>query len=369
VDVTIGDGWDRRFHQGPTAPAALFPIDYDGTAPPLASGVCDSTNGSIELTLDPGPPWTADLLARLAGGRVQTMARNPATTRLEVAVTAGAPFLADGQTWGATIDPAISAADRDKLVGGVFSADTFNALILGFSTTPAGRLVCEFQVNAHCAGETLYPSVNGICPAMLRQSETSPRLWSVLGEIALNAGGVPVATSQTAAIATFAHPTTSTTFWFSTRMAVGVLGRTYYGPLTTPISAPYLHPAPKPPDFCLRVQQLGTDFYGRGLIKVSTEDCEHFDPGLDITIVAVGLDITTAGDAGKPASAADTSQSRGMFRPQAAFQDRTVFEGFEALARTLDGDSFTLGVAYVRASDDASSQPAPKKIIARATGD
>ena len=369
LDVTIGDGWDRQFHQGPTAPIDLFPIDYGGTAPPLASAVCDSANGSIELILDPGPPWIADLLARLTGGRVQTMARNPMAIRLEVAVTAGAPFLAEGQTWGATISPAISAADRDKLVGGVFSADTFNALILGFSMTPTGQQFCEFQANAHCAGETLYPTMNAVCPAMLREAEASSRLWRMLGEIALISGGVPAANSQTAEIATFAHPTTSTTFWFSTRMAVDVTGRTYYGPLTTPVPAPYLHPAPKPPDLCLRVQQLGTDFYGRGVIKVSTEDCERFSPGLEITMVAVGLDIITVGDKGNVDGAPDTSQSRGMFRQQVAFQDHTVFEAFESLAQTPDGNTFKLGVAYVRASDDASSHPAPTTIIARATGD
>ncbi len=362
LDITIGDGWDRHVHQGATGPKSMV-FDYDGAAPPLAKAICDSQNCAVELTLDPSPPWIADVVARLAGGQVETMARNPSTTRVEIKVNAGPPFLRTGQTWGATIDPAPNAVDREKLVGGVFSADTFNALIMGFSTTPSGQLVCEFQANAHCAGEAIYPTVGGMQTAFLREAETARRLWGPLGKITLDARGVPTTTTQSTSIADVAYPnrlTTSATLWFATRMTVSVSGHTVYGPISTPVAAPYLHPAPPRPAFCLRVQQLGTDYYERALVKISPEDCDRFSSGLAIAAV---------GAAGNDATAADMSQTRGVFQPQLAFQDKVVFEAFDALARTPDGDPFTVGVAYVRPSDDASSPPLLQTITARATGD
>lgn len=359
LDVTVGDHWDRRLKSPPTPPQGMR-LDYEGMAPPLKAAACDAAAGLVEAKIDPGPPWEADLLAILGRGNVEVMARNPATTRVQLSLQAGAAFLLAGQKWGAVIDPPPSGTDQDKLVGGMFGVGAFAATIVGFTTTPRGQVVCVFDADPHCAGEQLYQTANGTAAADLSEAEDAARLWSPIGEIMLDNKGSPTTNSASSPISAFAYPTTSTTFWFSTRMAVTIAGRTYRGPLSTPVSAPYIHPAPLRPDFCLDVRQLGTDYYGRTLVKVSTIDCKRFDPDLLVSLT---------GSEGHFPPPAKMSPLKGIFQPQAPFQDVTIFEGFEALARTPEGEPFTLGSAYVRRSDGASSSAYLQEIVARAKGD
>lgn len=142
-------------------------------------------------------------------------------------------------------------------------------------------------------------------------------------------------------------------------MAVTIAGRTFRGPLSTPVPAPYIHPAPLPPNFCLDVQQLGTDYFGRALVKVSTIDRHRFNPDLLVSL---------AGSEGRAPTPADFSPLKGIFQPQKPFDDSTVFEGFDALARTPEGEPFTLGISYVRESDGAASTFLLQEIVARAKG-
>lgn len=358
LDVTVGDHWDRRVKLLPTSPRGMD-LNYEGTAPPLSQAICDAAAGLVEAAINPGPPWKADLLAVLTRGSVEVMARNPATTRLEIVLKAGPAFLSAGQRWGAVVYPAPNQADRDNLVGGIFEVGAFAATIIGFATTPRGQTICEFDADPQCAGEQLYPTQYGTAEADLREAEDAPRLWSAIGDIKLDNVGSPTKNSVFGLISAFADPTSSTTFWFSTRMVVTIAGQLYRGPLSTPVPAPFIHPAPLPPDFCFDVQQLGTDFYGRALVKVSTINCHRFNPDLRVSL---------AGSEGRAPKPADFSSLKGIFRPQKPINDTTVFECFDALARTPEGEPFTLAISYVRESDDVESTSRLQEIVARAKG-
>ena len=76
-------------------------------------------------------------------------------------------------------------------------------------------------------------------------------------------------------------------------------------------------------------------------MKVSTIDRHRFNPDLLVSL---------AGSEGRAPTPADFSPLKGIFQPQKPFDDSTVFEGFDALARTPEGEPFFGGTYFPKAT-------------------
>jgi hypothetical protein len=60
-------------------------------------------------------------------------------------------------------------------------------------------------------------------------------------------------------------------------------------------------------------------------------------------------------------------RTSGLFRPQAAFCDRVIFEALSGVSGVADGEPFTVGVAKVKPKDATDGRPLILTVIARET--
>jgi hypothetical protein len=127
-------------------------------------------------------------------------------------------------------------------------------------------------------------------------------------------------------------------------------GRRYWGPLTAPAAASYLHDLPDAPEGKWEIKQLGSDYYGRGLLRISTTGAETLDETLLQDVLGGEGDI-------RDPSSMTSDRTSGLFQAQKAFRGWVVFQAFDAVARSEDGAVFTIGVSNVRPSDNAASVP------------
>lgn len=354
--LTVTDSWDRRLACA-DLPLLVPTIRYRGAAPQLASAQCDATSGLATLTLSEKLHWWADVLARFAHGQIEVWMRNPQVEQFEWSASAGLPFLQPGGTWGTVIVPPPSQEAQGLLVGGTLTAGGFMARIDSFRSTSSSELVCVFEANAQCAGEQLFDML-GATSVVLRESDGSEKLWVPAGEIDLNADGSPSRMVLSTPMSRFVKPTHSTTYWFATSVGLTYQGQRYRSRIGPSVACNYIHPPPEMQQRCYAVTQLGSDYYGRAYVKVEPLGCDALDTSLEIGVVGAAQRVESPEEMSRVGEA-------GVFGPQVPHWQRTVFQGFNALASARDGSDFTLGLSVRRPADGSESKPSIAVFTAR----
>ncbi len=357
--IAVGDHWDRYLICNPTTP--LPPkIRYQSMGLPLEKATCNSSVGTADLQLVSNSGWLADRLSRLANGRLEFLGRLP-TERCEVTVSVRPGYLHDNRAWAAPYNPTLSPAQQTWLTGGIMTVGAFTARITGFSTDFKGTPLCLFEGDFACAKGPLYevdPKL-GTVKAKLSELEDSDRLWKALTQTDVQANGTLKEYFTTVPLKNVLDPLTqSMTFKFATRMAIDFKNKVYHGPVTAFVSAPYLHSPPPAPDVCAGVQFLGTDYYGRSMLRVEVDLCDWLQPDCGWVAAIAPGHINDKKDFAN-------TLSKGMFGTQPAHREKVLFDAFTAIANASDGDAYTLGVSCVRLGDDAESDPKLLPFLAR----
>ncbi|WP_156886715.1 hypothetical protein [Pseudomonas frederiksbergensis] len=373
------DFWDRRLSGGP-AKLIQPRIEYAGTAVPLFTARCvapDNARGavvefSLEQAVDPKLSWVADPLAAYSRASIALFMRDPRLSPAEADIELGPPSpTSDGQ-WSADLHSSLAQQQLDCFVGGTLATGGFTARILSMGLVSGGQARCTFEVITSCAGANLYGCPTGWLAAQLWEDPQSMRLWMPLpGSIPV----LPVGKPERYTITTDLPPLiASTTLFFATQLKFAFEGTDYKSKLTTPLPAPYIHPAPPAPSNCLGTQQLGTDYYGRVIVRIEANACQPFEPRYDMR-VAVSAEFTekqldpdallppleTKPPTQDPPSVLEMFQankSDGIFGAQAPFEGAVLFDAFSRLTSFAENDRYMVGVCNVRKADSRESPPA-----------
>jgi hypothetical protein len=357
LEIAAADQWDRRLK--PTSTQPLQPsIDYKGLCVPLSNAKCDGTLGTATLTLDTSGAWTADPLARFCGAQISFLLKKPELTPLEADITIfPASPVGDG-TWSAAIVGSITAETLDVFVGGTLIVDAFTAEIKRIRQSASGSLICIFHSMSRCAGADLYIASETGRPAKVCEAPDSDRLWKPIGAVDVLADGTPNATSLVdAPLPPLQY---SMLLSFATRLYLTFEGVGYPGPLTLPVQAPFICPAPKRPDLCVSADELGVDYYGRCILRVTAEHCDRFASGAHVDLGLAPGEISDDSDFA-------AKRSSGIFGSQLPFESN-VFDGFDVLARLPESSTYTLGVEYIRPEDSRESAPMLRQFMVRRIG-
>lgn len=345
LKVEARDHWDRSLACADTPP--LLPaLDYAGRSISLKEARCDSPARTTLLSLDDRLPWKADRLARLNGAQIELLGRRPNVPVVELEGKIGglSPHHVSG--WVAELRSALDQNQRDNLIGGTVESSSLTFRILGFEEAN-GALLVRFEAPAEC-GAIVTPPIRETLVVMFKQSPNSPGLWSKLGHVSVDNQGLPTALSQDVDLRVFGDLTTilphSMALRFATRLSVSFSGTVYEGPVTAPITAPYIHDLPETPELCIDVLQLGRDFYGRSFVRLEAHGCDEFDGQYQVRTTCARGKI-------KDQAAMQGVETTGIFQPQSPFEANVVFEAFEMLASAGDGEDFTAAVSYVRTAD------------------
>ena len=355
--LAVGDSWDRRISQAATRPIQPD-FEYSGLCLPILGGRCDPKQGTATVDLDMDPLWRADELAKYySKGKIELLLKDPGTEPLTAVVTLFAPSPARNGNWSADIETSLAPEELSPFVNGTLALDGFQARIIGLNPGRRGRFRCDFEAAAVCAGAVLYNAGSDGVKARLSEAADSGRLWGVVGEIPLLEDGSP---KTRTAYVELPKLKTSMVLYFSSRLSFTFEVGVYRGPLTPRHGIPYVHPEPKPPGVCVAIETLGTDYYGRVLVRAEVPRCELFSPEL-----AVAIDVAAGSVEDK--SAFRQNAADGIFGAQLPLAHRTVFDGFELLSRQPEGSVNTLGVRYVRTSDGRESMPDLRQFSKRRT--
>lgn len=345
LKVEARDHWDRSLACPDSLP--LLPgLDYAGRSISLKEARCDSPARTTLLALDDRLPWKADRLARLSGAYVELLGRRPNVPAVELDGRIGglSPHHLSG--WVAEVRSALDQHQRDNLIGGTVETSSLTFRILGFEEVNAILLV-RIESPAEC-GAIVTPPIQETLDVMFKQSPNAPKLWTKLGHVSVDNRGLPTALSQDVDLRSFGDLTSilphSMALRFATRLSVSFSGTVYEGPVTEPVTAPYIHDLPDPPDLCVDALQLGRDFYGRSFVRLEAHACDEFDNQYLVRTTCARGKI-------KDQAAMQGVETAGIFQPQSPFEANVVFEAFEMLASAGDGEEFTAAVSYVRAAD------------------
>ncbi len=351
LKVLAGDFWDRTLECPDTDKESLL-LDYAGRCVPLASATCNSAAKSVSLELQATPVWKGDTFARLLHGTIQLLGQRPDVTRLEIPTRIGPAFAETELVWSTVTESTLPQAKRDRMVGGMLEAGGLIFQIVGFREVQ-GSLRCMFEAPAECGAIAVFPSNGQPVDAILREAVGSAWLWKDLGEIPIAADGAPSAMSGEVDLNRLGDLAViiphSMTLHFATRLAVRYDGQLFLGPTTTPTAAPYIHSLPDAPEFCIAIDQIGKDYYGRSFIRLETGNCEEFDARYSVR-------TTCASGAIDNQQEMQEKQSSGLYRPQSPILGKVVFEAFEMLSNANDDDRFTVAISYVREADDIEGE-------------
>lgn len=358
IGVAVADYWDRLL-DCPRTKGLLPKLAYHAHALALQKATCNSPQKRVVLELLPLVDWRADRLARYANGRIEFMARYTDLERMKLEVKVGPAFLYENRSWAAIVYPPVNSTEQGILRGGSIETGPFSARIEGFGLTSTGQQACLFEVEEQCAAGDLYKvDSSGNAQAVLVENSESERLWKPVGSVGILTDGKVESYQATMPLNQVEDPlTTSRTFEFATRMAIQFNSQSYYGPVSAPVVAPYLHALPEPPMFCAAIQLIGVDYYGRTTVRVEPEDCDWLQADRQCNVALAEGIVNQSAFAG--------NLTKGIFGPQTAFRERVVFESFSLLTNAADGANFTLGLSYVRPSDGAESLPLLQRFLAR----
>jgi hypothetical protein len=357
LEIAAADQWDRRLK--PTSTQPLQPgIEYKGLCLPLSTAKCDGTLGTATLTLDTSGSWIADSLARFCGAKISFLLKKPQLTPLEADITIFPASPAGDGSWSAAIVGNITAETLDVFVGGTLIVDEFTAEIKRMGQGARGSLTCTFHAMSRCAGADLYIAPATGRPAKLCEASDSDRLWQAIGAVDVLADGTPrVGSLVDAPLPPLQY---SMLLSFATRLSLTFEGAGYQGPITLPVQAPFICPAPKRPDLCVGADELGVDYYGRCILRVTAEHCDRFASGAHVDVGLAAGEISSDSDFA-------ANRSNGIFGSQLPFEG-CVFDGFDVLAGLPEGSTFTLGVEYVRPEDSRESAPMLRQFMVRRAG-
>lgn len=345
LKVGARDHWDRSLSCADTPP--LLPaLNYAGLSISLKKATCDSPARTALLVFDDQLPWKADRFARLNGSQIDLLGRRPNVAAIEVAGRIGG--LSPHHSWGwvAELRSDLDQAQRDRLVEGTMEISSLTFRILGFEEANGLSLV-RFETPAEC-GAIVSPPLQETLDVVFKQSPSSPELWSKLGHVSISTDGLPTSLSQNVDLRGFGDLTTilphSMTLRFATRLSVTYQGKVHEGPVTAPVTAPYIHDLPETPELCVDVLQLGRDFYGRSFVRLEAHACDEFDEQYLIRTTCARGKLEDQAEMQKV-------ETSGIFQPQAPFEASVIFEAFEMLASSDDGERFTAALSYIRAAD------------------
>lgn len=345
LKVEARDHWDRSLVCTDT-PHLLPKLDYAGRSISLKEARCDSPTRTTLLSLDDRLPWKADRLARLSGAQVELLGRRPNVLAITLDGSIGglSPHHVSG--WVAEVRSVLDQEQRDKLLGGTVETSSLTFRILGFEEVNATLLV-RIEAPAEC-GAIVSPPIQDTIKVTFKQSSNARELWSKLGHVNIDNQGLPTALSQDVDLRVFGDLTTilshSMALRFATRLLVSFRGTDYEGPVTAPVTAPYIHDLPETPDLYIDVVQLGRDFYGRSFVRLEAHGSDEFDNQYLVRTTCARGKI-------KDQPAMQGVETSGIFQPQSPFEANVVFEAFEMLASAGCGEEFTAAVSYVRAAD------------------
>ena len=354
----VRDFWDRRKAGG--RPVMVRPqVDYSGSALPLAGAACRPPRGGspagADLSLDTTLAWRADRLAAASDAKLVLMMRDPARSPAEADVEVGPASPADDGHWMAILRSGMTQMELSRYVGGTLSVGALSARVRSIGVLSNGEAELSFEAMSECAGAELYACSGPFVAARLSEDPQSERLWLPLDPSISILRDRSVA--KLAQAVRLPDLSASQTLYFATRVEFEFEGRTYKSAITVPVAAPYIHPAPSPPEVCLAIEQIATDFYGRAVIRAEATCCERLD-------ARYAVELTVAiGKHEDPDEFAKVAL-QGILGPQQPFGE-LVFEAFDALARRRDGSDYTLGTAYLREADGRGSAPHLDRLLYR----
>jgi|GEM_PF-3682706 len=359
------DFWDRR--SIPTAAQMVRPrIEYSGQSAPLLSARCRAAEGGrgpeVDLTLTKvSPSWRSDELAANSNASILFLVRDqssPLQDERDVEIGPPSPTL-DGH-WSAAIRSTFAQIEADRFVGGMLSVGHLTFRVRSVGAIQGDQARCTFEVLSECAGAIVYQCPNGWLPAHLSQDPMSPTLWSILKGstdapvvVRITPTGEPDRTTVTAALTNLKA---STTLLFTTMLRFSFEGEIYESRMSFPIVAPYIHPAPPEPVACLDIQQLGSDYYRRVLIKAQASKCHPLNPDLFSKVLVAPNDFSEskAKDLRKIFLDSKVDGLYGAQRPREGF---IIYDAFSGLDQLNEGARFTVGLSYVRMADNRESPP------------
>lgn len=345
LKVTAGDFWDRSLECGDTAPV-LPRFDYAGKCIPLQQAACNAPARTVDWSMDDKLFWKADRFTRLNPAHIDLLGRRPDMDALEIEGEIGRISVHRCGGLQVELRRPLSQAQRDRLVSGTMETSALIFQILGFEQVGATTFI-RLDAMAEC-GAVIAPPISHATRALFKQSPASDELWTTLGRVQVTPDGSPSIKSGTVDLRGLGDLAVilqhSMPLRFATRLAVQYQGQVLTGPITPPVTAPYLHDLPETPELCVHITQLGSDYHGRSFIRLEAQSCDEFD---DRYLLRTTCTPGWTDDAAK----VQQTGAPGIFPPQAPFQASVAFEAFEMLAHCEDGQKFTAAISYVRAAD------------------
>ncbi len=349
LELVAADGWGRRSKSLPSAKIQPL-IDYAGRCIALSECTFDPGLRTVHLKLDRSLDWRADMLAVRTGGHIKLLIKDPRKEEFKVSCCIGPAFPVEkGKYWAGELTEISDESQLFGLPGGTLLVEGFSAAIIAVTPVPGGKFNCIFESVAACAGTDLYVTFGGSAKAEMLENLSSPRLWSDFDEINLLADGLPDAYVVKLDIPEiegkidykFDH---SMTFFLSTRLSLNFEGRSYLGPVSTPITVPYLEPPPNAPKLCYVWQQLADDYYGRTLVRVLTEPCPPIDLKYKSRLKYMPGIMDDVDEFSK-------KSVEGILGHQKPVAGRSILEVFGYLNEVPEGSQLTIGINYWRKQD------------------
>ncbi len=351
LNLVASDNWGRRMNMPPTK--KIQPdIEYKKQSVPVAQASCSPSKQTITIDLDKKIPWQADQLAIYCNGNVELLMKNPLKEFLVVSTGIGQPYPTVEGNWAGMLKDNIDDKDFARLLNGTLIVEGFTARIISLVRAGINKVICTFETSVECAAAQLYPPDNIFMPCRLEENLSSSSLWLPIGHIGILPDGTPqvyqvelnIVDVEKDINVEFDH---SMNLTLSTRLVLEFEEENYRGPVSLPLITQYLHPAPKKPDVCFDIKQLGTDYFGRGVVRVQVDHCSHLEEKYR---TQVRLATGKINDEAAFAEAA----SEGLFGAQQPLSLSNLFEVFPTFADFAEGIDCTVGLAYYRAQDNTT---------------
>lgn len=367
--LTAGDTWDRRKKVG-DSDKVRPEIRYKESCVAFKNIHISRERNEIAYELN-SVDWKADKFAQAAQGELQFLIKHPDRLVTNLDVTVDGKKLDIDNVWRVTLTAALPISDEllDGLVGGTLNVGSFYATITEVARLSRESIRCGFETQFECGSARVFSDSE--TRGVVTENPNAKRFWLVFHRSDILADGsigsysskrnlVECETEWNKGISGDEDKLTldyTRHLTFATRLHVDYLKLSYKGQVSNPLDTIYVQPPPKAPDFCFKADQLGTDYYGRTIVRISAENCDAFDDRYAVKVTLAPAIADSTADFTK-------SEVAGEFGAQQPLRGSSYFE---ILPQTnlKEGSNARIGVRYVRLEDETESEPLVREFEVR----
>ncbi|NAW86916.1 hypothetical protein [Photobacterium halotolerans] len=340
------DFWDRESAVTLTRKRPTR-FEYNGLTAPLSGARIDANGEQLFASFAPKGDWIADRVARYLGGRVQVLENRVGVARTKIETRVLETISLGGQLWAFEVEGSIGEVEKSRLLGGALEVGELSAEITGFSQAQSGNPICEIYLFDECSEFELPQSGT---QALLLEDIGSPRLWRVIATTAILTDGTLEKYELEDNYEVHRPELGNRVLQFTTRNTVTWNNEVLEGSLGRRVAVPLLLPPPEIPNLCFDFDEIGKDYFGRSVFRVTAGACEEFDSSYQQSMSLAG------GRFDDVAGFAENARN-GLWGAQPSLGRKVLFEVFGSTDDLSQHQDISVAVSNVRESDGATGLP------------